>query len=50
MSGICGYGFSEFIDKLDGIVDEESKCLILALEILVAVLYKEMDTHFDMLL
>ena len=50
MSGICGYGFSEFIDKLDGIVDEESKCLILALEILVAIFCEEMRTHFNLLL
>jgi hypothetical protein len=38
VSSICGYRFFEFLDKLDGIVDEESKCAILVLKILVAIL------------
>jgi hypothetical protein len=50
VSGILGYGFFEFLDKLDGIADEESKCAILVLEILVAIFCKEMYTHFDLLL
>jgi hypothetical protein len=37
VSGICGYGSFEFLDELDGIADEESKCAILVLEILVAI-------------
>jgi hypothetical protein len=50
VSGICGYGLFEFLDKLDGIADEESKCAILVLEILVVIFCKEMYTHFDLLL
>jgi hypothetical protein len=50
VSGICGYGYSEFLNKLDGIADEESKRAILVLEILVAIFCKEMYTHFDLLL
>ena len=50
VSGISGNEFFEFLDKLDGIADEESKCAILVLEILVAILCKEMYTHFDLLL
>ena len=50
VSGIFGYGYFEFLDKLDGIVDEESKCTIVVLEILVAIFCKEMYTHFDLLL
>jgi hypothetical protein len=51
VSGICGYGYFEFLDKLDGIADEESKCAILVLEILGAIFFcKEMRTHFDLLL
>jgi hypothetical protein len=51
VSGVCGYGFLEILDKLDGIADEESKSnTILLLEILVAIFYKEMYTHFDLLL
>jgi hypothetical protein len=46
VSRICNYGFFEFLDKLDGIVDEESKCTILLLVILVAIFCKEMYTHF----
>ena len=38
MSGICDYGFSELLNKLDGIADEESECAILVLAILVAIL------------
>ena len=50
MSDIRGHGFFEIPDKFDGIADEESKCLILALVILVAIFSKEMYTHFDLLL
>jgi hypothetical protein len=50
VSGICGYGFFEFLDKLDGIADEESKSVILVLEILEAIFRKDMCTHFDLLL
>jgi hypothetical protein len=50
VSGISGYGFFEFLDELDGIADEESECTILVLAILVAILCKEMYTHFDLLL
>ena len=50
VSGIFGYGYFECLDKLDGIADEESKCAILVLEILVAIFCKEMYTHFDLLL
>jgi hypothetical protein len=46
--GICGYGYFKFLDKLDGIADEESKYAILVLEILVAIFCKEMHTHFDL--
>jgi hypothetical protein len=48
VSGISGYGFFEFLDKLDGIADEERKCpcAILVLKILVAIFCKEMYTHF----
>ena len=38
MSGISGYGWFEFLDKLDGIADEESKCAILVLAFLVDIL------------
>ena len=31
VNGILSYGCSEFLDKLDGIVDEESECAILVL-------------------
>jgi hypothetical protein len=50
VSGTCSYGYIEFLDKLDGIADEESKCSILVLTILVAIFCKEMYTHFDLLL
>ena len=50
MSGILGYGLFEFLDKLDGIANEESECAILVLAILVPIFYKEMYTHFDLLL
>ena len=50
MSDIRGHGFSETPDKCDGIADEESKCLILALVILVAIFCKETYTHFNLLL
>ena len=45
-----GYGFFEFLDKLDGIADEESECAILVLAILVAIFCKKMYTHFDLVL
>jgi hypothetical protein len=50
VSGIFSYGCFECLNKLDGIVDEESKCAILVLEILVAIFCKEMYTHFDLFL
>jgi hypothetical protein len=50
VSGICDYGFFEFLDKLDGIADEESKSVILVLAILEAIFRKDMYTHFDLLL
>jgi hypothetical protein len=50
VSGICGYGFFEFLDKLDGITNEESKSAILVLAILEAIFHEEMYTHFDLLL
>ena len=37
-------------DKLDGIADEESKCAILVLVILVAIFHKEIYSHLDLLL
>ena len=37
VSGTLGYGNIEFLDKLDGIADEESECAILVLAILVAI-------------
>ena len=48
VSSICDYGFSEFLDKLDGIINEESECAILVLAILVTMFFKEMYTHFDL--
>ena len=50
VSSICDYGFSEFLNKLDRIVNEESECAILVLAILVDIFFKEMYTHFDLLL
>jgi hypothetical protein len=50
VSGIRSYGIIEFLDKLNGIADEECKCAILVLEILVAIFCKEMYTHFYLLL
>ena len=50
VSGISGYGFFEFHDKLDCVADEESKCAILVLVILVDIFCKKMYTHFDLLL
>jgi hypothetical protein len=50
VSGICGYGFFKFLDKIYGIADEESKCAILVLEILVAIFCKVTYTHFYLLL
>ena len=50
LSRIFGYGSSEFLDKFDGIADEESNRTILVLAILVAIFCKKMYTHFDLLL
>ena len=50
VSGTSGYGVLESLDKLDGIVDEESEFGILVLAILVAIFCKKMCTHFDLLL
>jgi hypothetical protein len=50
VGGICGYWYFEFLDKLDGIADEESKSVILVLAILEPIFCKEMYTHFDLLL
>ena len=50
MSRTSGYGVLEFLDKLDGIADEKSEFTILVLAILVAILCKKMNTHFDPLL
>ena len=50
VSSISEYGWFESLDKLDGIADEESKCTILVLAILVATFCKEMYTHFDLIL
>ena len=45
MSGIFVYGISEFLDKLDGIADKESKCTILVLVNLVTIYYCEEDAY-----
>ena len=37
VSDISGYGLLKLLDKLDGIADEESKCAILVLVLLVAI-------------
>jgi hypothetical protein len=50
VSRICSYGVFEFLDKLDGIANEESKSVILVLAILEAIFRKDMYTHFDLLL
>jgi hypothetical protein len=50
VSSILGYGVFEFLDKLDGIANEESKNTILVLAILEAIFCKAMHTHFDLLL
>jgi hypothetical protein len=50
VSGILGYGFFKFLNKLDGIADEERKSAILVLAILEAIFRKEMYTHFDLFL
>jgi hypothetical protein len=49
VSGICGYGYFESLDKRDGIADEESKSAILVLAILEPIFRKEMHTHLDLL-
>ena len=50
VSGTSGYGFFKYLNKVDGIVDEESECVILVLAILVAIFCKEMYTHFNLIL
>ena len=50
VSGILRDEIFECLDKLDGIADEESECVILVLGILVAIFCKEMYTHFHLLL
>ena len=50
VGGILGYGFFEYLNKLDGITDEKSECTILVLEILIAIFCKKMYTHFDLIL
>ena len=50
MSGILGYGSVKFLDKLDGIADEESKRAILIIASLRAAFCKVMYAHFDLLL
>ena len=42
VSRIKVYSILECLDKLDSIADEENKCAILALAILVAIFRKEM--------
>ena len=42
VSRIKGYSVFEFPDKLDGIANEENKCAILVLAILIAIFRKEM--------
>ena len=41
VSGVFGYGFFEFLNKLDGIADEESECPILVLANLLTIYCKE---------
>ena len=50
MSGVLANGSFESPDKLDGVADEECECAILVLPILVAIFFKKMYTHFDLLL
>ena len=50
VSGMSEYGWFKFLDKLDGVADEESECAILVLATLVAIFRKEMYAHFDLLL
>ena len=50
VGGMLGYGSFEFLDKLNGIADEESECAILVLVILIAMFCKEIYTHFDLFL
>jgi hypothetical protein len=50
VSGIFNYGYFKFLDKLDGIADEERKSTILVLATLEAIFRKEMYTHIDLLL
>ena len=49
VSSISGYGYFEFLDKLDCIANEEKECAILVLAILVAIFCKVVYTHFDLL-
>ena len=41
VGGIFGYGYFEFLDKLEGIADEESECPILVLVNLVTIYCKK---------
>ena len=45
VSGASGYGIMEFLDKLNGIIDEKSEVAILVLAILVAILGKKRDVY-----
>ena len=36
VSGTSGYGFFKYLNKVDGIVDEESECVILVLEKIIS--------------
>ena len=42
VSGTYGYSVFECLDELDGIADEENKCTILVLAILIAIFRNEM--------
>ena len=50
VSSTLGYGFLEFLDKLNGITDEKGEFATLVLTILAAIYCKEMYAHFDLLL
>ena len=45
VSGTFGYGYIEFFDKLDGIADEESECVILVLIANLVTIYCEEDAY-----
>ena len=50
VSGTASYGVFEILDKIDGIADEMSEFTIFVLAILVPILCKKKNTHFDLLL